>query len=823
MKNILIITEKKDVAIPMAAALKLKAGSYCFTGNFKGDNVKIIWASGHLLTFESPDVINPGLGWNNPHGLKPLPRAMSMVPSKGDNDRDEQRLKNLMKNISDSLRACDEVVMATDADREGEFIGWSILEHFNSKKLVKRCWLAAGTDETSVLNAMNSLLPAESKRSLARAAEARARCDYPYMFIVRLMTFYGRQGALGPHLGSGKGRESVVSLGRVQSASLYMLYNREMDIRNFKPKTFYKIFGDFLPGGINLQAEYKPKVTQAIIDSVPEGVSWEPQGGEGDNKLDRPLFTGVPQVKAFKERLMANAAQAVVMAYEEGIKESHPPITFDLVAAKSELINACNITGDQAQCVIEDLYGQGFISYPRTAHGELPMNLNVPAERDTRLSCLVGLPQLADAANRAIAIHNGKDSQYKVFKPKVFVNKPLEHYGLIPSPRKVNAQILANITPQKMLNNRIAHTSEHMKVAYMLIAERFVQAMLPPAKIATQKITFSVPTVDLLGHPASIFTANAERTVDPGWKGIMKTGADKESDLPKLARGSSAPLHKLNVKEGKTKAPGRYNEKNWEAAMQTAARQVSDPELRKYMASGTNKPEGIGTPATRQTIIPTLKARAYVRADKSNVYFLEPKGEDLINFLIKHEHHKMYRIETTAEWEGKLSEMAMLTNDGEACKLREQFVEENLQDLEGLIDWMNDRYSGAQRQQSKDFTLSPAQKGFLEKVEAACGVKATDEERGDRFMIKAFIDKHKGALDAQAPSEKMAKYAKDLAAKLPPEKQPPATVFTIASECRAFIDKHAAPRSAGKTAASGAKKSTSAVKKTASAGGYKKR
>ncbi len=845
-----IITEKKDVADAMAAAMGWKAANGGYEGTFENAPVRVVWARGHLLTMETPDDINPSLGWNNPSALAPIPRAVKMLIPEEPGVEENRTLAYRMKVIKSAIDASNEVILATDSDREGEYIGWSILSFYNWEKKVRRCWLTEGMDAKSMTKALSNLLPASDKKSLARAAEARARCDWAYMYLVRLLSHYGRKGLLGQHLGTGEGRESVVSIGRVQSAALYMIFSREMEIRSFVPKTFFKLLGDFEAAGVVLNAEYKPKVTREIIDAQPAGVSWEPQGIEGEGKLDRPLFTGVEQVAAFEQRLMANAGKATVATYDEGTKEQHPPITFDLVAAKSALSGECKISGDLAQAVIEDLYEQGFISYPRTAHGELPMALYEPAERDSRLNALTGISALSSAANRALAIHGGSDGQYRAFKPKVFVTKKLEHFGLIPTQKPMSASTLAGMTPRKALGKKgVAHTSEHMQKAYLLIAERFIQAMLPPVQLATQKITFSVPVEDLLGHQESIFSATAERTLDAGWRGIMNAGGNKAGDLPKLTPGAAAPLKNLNREEGKTKAPSRYSETNFEKAMQNAAREVNDPELRKYMADGSNKPEGIGTPATRKDIIPTLKTRGYVRADKGGTFFLEPKGEELISYLMTHGHHWMYRIDTTAEWEGKLAELTELEDDSKACADRDSFIEDTLRGIEGVIDWMNEKYLGqegvkrervatvtdnmkkaiksiadrkgiklpsgtlsdpvkakafldehapkkepAAEGEVRQFAPSEAQMNYLAKIEKDTGVKATADDMSSQAKLNAFIDKQKATLGAKPPSEKMISYAKSLASKLPADKQPKPDVFTRADKCSAFIEKHKGKR-----------------------------
>jgi DNA topoisomerase IA len=843
MSRITIITEKSSVSKPMAEAMGWVRTHRGFEGKLNGDDIVLTQARGHLLTLQDPDQIDPELGWRNPFKLAPIPRAVKAVPiieeKKG--DQHGQLSQDVLKSIGEALKDADEVILATDADREGEYIGWLILEHFNFKKKVRRCWLGEGMDEVSMRKALQNLLPAYEKKSLARAAEARARCDWAYMYLVRLLTYYGQHGLLGQYLGRGSGREAVVSAGRVQSAALYMIYKREMEITKFVPKTFYNIFGNFGISGVTLESEYLPRVTQEIVDREPAGIIWEPQGTDKEPKLPKARFTGQKEVFDFKARLMAHAHDAQVLEYKEGRRETAPPITHDLVAAKSELSKRCGINGDTAQAVIEDLYEQGYISYPRTAHGELPNNLYEPAERDTRLKCVMGVPGLAAAAQKAIDIHTGVDKEYKPFKPAVFVSKKLEHHGLIPSNKTVNASVLSRMTPRKQLNGRVVHTTTHMNEAYTLIAESYVTAMLPPVVFATQRIVFVVPTPDMMGDPNARFSANSSRVTDPGFRGIMNIKSDDAVDLPKLVKGTSAEVKEITLKEGQTKKPGRYSEVNFERALQNAAREVDDPELRAFMANGSNKPEGIGTPATRKAIIPTLKARQYIKADAKNVFYLEPKGQEYIEFQINNQQNWMYRIETTAEWEGRLQDMTELEDDDKAIAMRDAFVEETLSNIESYINWMNEKFSNVEKKllprtasvvtdrmktaiksiadkkgikvpsgalsdpakasaflnehapkkegaDGDSSAPSEAQLGYLAKVEAAVGIKASDEVRADRKLLSEFLDKHKNAMSATPPSAAQISYAKSLAAKLPADKQPPNSVYERMDECRKFIE-----------------------------------
>lgn len=852
MKTIAIITEKNQVSEPMAKAMGWSKSAMGFEGTWKGARVILVPAKGHLLTLPSPDDLQPGLGWHNPTMLSPIPRKKVPVPIVDGPDVKGKPIKSYLDNIKKALDQADEVILATDSDREGEYIGWSILEYFNCRLPVKRCWLAGGMDSDSMRKALENLLPPHEKKSLARAAEARAHCDHGYIYIVRLMSHYGQYALLGDYLGRGESaRDKVISMGRVQTAALYMIYKREMAIRNFVPQTFFNVNGDFSIQGANLVAEYEPKVTREIIDSMPAGVTWRPQGLEGENKMDAPLFTSKLHIDQFKARLERAASQSKVLEYSEGTKEKHPPITYNLVGVLADVVKATKLSADVAQAVIEDLNEQGYISYSRTDKSELPNSLYVASERNPLINSVMNLPGLTGAAQQAMAIHNGQDPKYKAFKPKCFTDKKLEHHGIIPSLRAVDAQGLASMYPKKAVKGKVSHTAHHMQAAYRLIAERFIQALLPPAKYATQKITFQVPVEDMLGAPVSNFSAKAERTVDPGWQGIMGTSSAKTAELPRLKNNEPAKLIEVILKEGQTKAPGRYTDVNFFVALQNAAREVDDPEMRKYLNDGTDKPEGIGTPATRKEIIPVIMARGYIHAEKG-AFFLDPKGKELIEFLMKHGKHSMYRIETTAMWEGKLAELALIEDDNVAIRVRDQFIEETFGGLDGYIGWMNEMFATVEkkalprtpgkvtdkmkaaiksiaerkgiklppgtltdpkkasdfltehsrpRSEGGEFSLSDAQAGFLAKIEAAAGVKASDEVKADRKLFDEFVTKHKPALDAQyksqPPSEKMIKFAKSLASKLADDKQPDPRVFTEMDACRKFIDAQLAGDKAG--------------------------
>lgn len=823
MGFIAAVAEKSSQAKDIATALGWTKTNRGFEGSLNGQQYVLQWARGHLISHEEPDEIQPGLGWDNPFALHPIPRAVRYRASKDDKGATGETVLQRLAAIGRVLKDADSAIICTDADREGEQIGWTVLDHFKFNKPVTRAWFSGGYDKVSVSKAVGNPLDGSIKRSMARAAEARALCDRAYMYLVRALSFYGRKGMLGEFLGQGKGRESVVSVGRVQTSALYMIYRRELAIEAFSPQDYFNIIGNFSISGVSLESEYEPKVTAEIIDSGLPGIVWLPQGKDDEEKLDKPLFVDRDAVKSFKARLMAEAANAKVVEYVEGTRSVHPRPPHDMVSLSSDIARQFKTSSHAADAVIEDLYEQKLITYPRTANKELPMSMYEPGERDTRLQSIESLVGISDAVKVALDIHNNRNSSYKAFKPKCYVSKKLEHYGLIPSYEKVTESVLARISPRKQVKGKVMHTAEMMQYAYRAIAKAYVCALLPPARYATQSIRVAVPTHDLMGAKQSIFSAKSSRLIDPGYKAFLPEKDSVEINLPKLTQGSPATLKDVAIKSSKTQSPARYGESNFSKALQRAAREINDPALKKYMNDGASKPEGIGTPSTRKEIVPTLTARNYIKTVKGQ-YYLEPKGRELIEFLINNNIHFMYRIETTAEWEGRLSELAMIEDEAAAEDFKVRFVEHTLRSLDKFIQWLNKKNASgmtstvtalaekqgvsasellADPEKMTEFMRvhgssaagepSPAQLSFAEKIEVALNISAGAEAKKSRELLSAFIEKHKKAfekdLGAKPPTPGMIKFAKSLIEKLPVDKRPGPDVLERMDACRKFLDK----------------------------------
>lgn len=763
MSDIILIAEKREQANDIAKAMGWNVGREFASGTLEGKPVKMAWARGHLVGLIEPDEAKPDASWSDPATLTPIPRNFKLKAGKDSKGFKGRPIKDYLKTIKTLLSKASEVIIATDPDREGEAIGWELLDFYRYNGPVRRLWLSKGLDPASVKSAMANIRQPQENKSRYRASEARGRADWSYQFAVRAYSYYGRGGAFGPLLGQGKGKESVVSVGRVQTPTLRMIVERDLEIENFTPRDHFLISGLFQLGKGDIEAKYKPEITQAIIDSAPEGVEWRPnkQAHAGSNALDQPLYTGRKQVKDFENRLMAAAQQAVVTDYGVSKKRKGPPLTYDLATAQKDVSKKLRITGKKAQEIIESLYQKGFTSYPRTEHGELPDSAYTPAERNPVFSHLTGIQEIAQQAQYVMDLHNGNIQGIQPFKPSCISSKQMEHHGLMPTQKAAD---FTQMTSQE-------------KEAYMMIVKRYIQAFYPPAQIAVTQAEVDVPVEDLLGHKKSHFVARAEVIIDPGWMDAFSQKKAGGSALPEAKKGDNALLKKVELESQRTSPPARYNDTSLPTAMKNVGKSITDPKLQKFLKDSS----GIGTPATRSSIIETLLNRGFVERKKGE-FISTPKGRQLIKIV----PDWISSPETTAVWEGYMTNIVSVQDDQRAIKMRDQFVEKQFQNIEKLINQLRTDMDG---KVSTSGNKPPSQKqiALAQKLANEQSLQLPDGYDKDWKICSEFIEANIGKGGPRPPSDKQKNFADKLASDN--GVQPPPDYDKDWKVCSEFIDK----------------------------------
>lgn len=785
----LLITEKKDVADKLAKAMGWKNGSQCYEGEIEGEKAVVVWARGHLLSLKDPEEISDTISWNDPKTLVPIVQDFGLKvgkedPSKPAHLQPLSYLNNIKKHITRS--DLSEVIIGTDSDREGEAIGWEILEFFNYHGKVRRAWFAKGLDPKSLKDAMKSLRSPNITKSWWRASQSRGRSDWCYMPLVRAYTYFASYNVLGNHLGRGEKGGRVVSVGRVQTPALAMIVNRDLEIENFVAKDHYKVSADFSVtlGAPGLLAKYTPVVTQEVIDRMPKGVTWEPSKTvpkEGEPEpLDDPLFTGKAEVSGFQERLKGAFDKAVVHEYSEGSRKENPPKTFALAQAQNAIAGACNISAPLAQTILEDLYEQGWTSYARTSKQELPENYYQASERNAMLDAVSRLPEVTVQAERVRAIHNGSDGQYRSFMPSVFTKKNLEHHGIIPTTQVMTTESFASLSPKKAANGKVAHTKEQMQRAYLIVVKQFIQALYPPAQYATQEVKFMVPVEDMMGDPQSLFKAKGERITDKGWRAAFGD-SDKNTSFPLVSKGDSVFVGDVYLKAMQTKPPTRYTEVNFPMAMENVGKTITDPKYRKLL----RKSEGIGTPATRSSIMDTLARREFLEV-KKGVLYSTPKGRDLIKYVPEW----LKSAAMTAAWEDYLIQICDERDDAKCIAMRDEFNARQKTQVENLITGMINKFDGklGERVTNAPKKVTEKMKKAIRLIADKNGLSIPKGTLTDPVKAKAWLDEHAKNIDT-TPSEGQIKFLESIIPNVPEGTEIPDNIKTDRRACSLFIDK----------------------------------
>ena len=569
----LIITEKTSQARDLAAAL--------------GDTFgKILPAEGHLLRLAEPDEVNPA--WKSWSCV--LLKPDKLYPTRISNQGNKHAK---LKAIEAALKTCDQVIIATDCDREGQLIGQEILEHLRYRGKVERALFTA-QDPKTIRQAFASLKPNHELRPLYEAAVARQQADQIYnLSLTRTAT----RTLLAP------GTKGVIGIGRVKTPTLGIVALRELEIRNFKPEDYFEIAARAEVASGSFPMRHAPLPKQRIKDrAVAEAIAKAATDHRG------PLAVSVE-----------HCHQA-------------PPKLYDLPSLQKTCAQKWSWTADKTLAIAQELYdgdGKKLITYPRAEARYLTENQI--ADVPVITGALTALRGFAHLDLSKPVIRKGKSGH--------FSDKALEgvsHHAVVP-----------NVNVMDDIERRIARLTDDEKRLFALICRSYLAAMMPDFEYRQTVITMEVPVPG--GKPAE-FRASGRIPLVPGWKAVYG-GGDPEGPeaaddlLPPVADGEEAVLREPKVEAKRTLPPPRYNEGTLIDAMQNAWRFVEDKAVRDRLKEA----KGIGTPATRAEIIKGLKRQNLLAADGKLVVPTEA-GLQLYE-LLRGAAPALVDPGTTAQWE----------------------------------------------------------------------------------------------------------------------------------------------------------------------------
>ena len=571
-----ILAEKPSVARDIARVLGCRSRH---DGYLTGNGYAVTWAFGHLVRIAEPETMNAA--WGKPWKKDQLP--MVPAPWKYELTKEGKKQFAVIKKLLTD-REATEVIAATDAGREGEHIFRLIYQLSGSTKPVKRLWISSLTDE-AIRDGFRSLKPAEAFDALAAAARCRAHADWLVgLNFTRAYTVHNRL---------------LCTVGRVQTPTLALVVNRQHEIDDFVPQTYYEVHAVLEPGftARYIDSDKKTRindkvVAQRIVDDI----------------------AGVPD--------------ALVTSVETKETKTNAPALFDLLTLQKEANRRFGFTATETLQIAQSLYEtHKLLSYPRTESRHL--------SRDV----VSGLPSviaaLTDTFPEASALAKERFPTLKLPKTYVDDTKLTDHHAIIPTPRN----------PERL------ELSQKERVLYRLVAARFLAIFLPPLVKAETTALFAIGP-----HP---FRARGSVVKEPGWtivepqakerpgKPSDDSDDEKAQNLPALEKDQRCPKRSQCLETRVTKPPKLHTEASLLDAMKKAGASIDDEDLAAYM-----KQSGLGTPATRASIIERLLKTAYIERRKKHLLPMQ-KGIDLIAQV----QDELRDPALTANWEQRLKDI----------------------------------------------------------------------------------------------------------------------------------------------------------------------
>lgn len=611
MSKVVILAEKPSQGRAYAEAFNKtsKKDGYIEVDDnrfFNGD-AYITWGFGHLVELVEPEKYDKEWGRWSLDTLPIFPNEFKMqVP------KDKRKQFNIVKRL---LQKSNEIIIATDADREGENIARSIIQMSGAnKKSIKRLWINS-LEVDEIQKGFRNLQEGKDYFSLYKEAQTRQYSDWIVgMNASRLYTLLLQK----------QGLRGVYSVGRVQSPTLYLIYKRNQEIKNFVSKSFYELFAKVDVNNELFQAKYKGRFeTKEKIEKLLQ-----------EHSIDKDKTDGV--IKSVKKKL----------------KKTQSPRLHSLSTLQTKANKKWKYSPSDVLDIVQGLYEKKLLSYPRT---------------DTQFITESEFAYLKDHLND---YKNTLGVDFKVVYPdarKRYVDnkKVQEHYAIIPTKQVANLTDLSN----KEQNIYV----EVLKTTLSMFADDY--------HYEETKVDVDVKGV--------LFHATGKVEKEKGWKTLFnekKEKAGKKNDvLPDVNEDTSCTVI-LSTKKGMTKPPKEYTEGRLIQAMKNAGKEVDDDESKETL----KKTKGIGTEATRSSIIETLKRQKYIEVEKNSVS-VTSKGEILCKAI---DGTLLSSPEMTAKWEeflsdigkGKRTQDAFITNIYKFVDSLMIDAPEKVNDIEGLVN-----------------------------------------------------------------------------------------------------------------------------------------
>jgi len=528
-------SQGKDIARVLGARQR---GNGCYTGA----GITVTWCIGHLLETAPPEA----------YGEQYRRWSIEQLPTIPERWRIEVKAStkaqfNIVKQL---IAKASELVIATDADREGEMIAREILDLCGYRGPIRRLWLSALND-TSIRKALDALKPGTETLPLYHSALARSRADWLIgMNLSRLFTLLGQQSGYG----------GVLSVGRVQTPTLKLVVDRDRAIERFVAVPYWDIEAVLTHAGQSFKA------------------SWLPPDGSTDD-AGRCLQASVARSAADTLRKARDAT--VTHVETERVREA-PPLPFDLGTLQEVCSRQFGLDVQETLDIAQALYEtHKATTYPRSDSGYLPESMlaEVPTVLDALAASDPALRPLIDGLDRSIRSRAWNDG------------KVTAHHGIIPTLEPANLSAM----------------SAKGLAVYRLIRAHYLAQFLPHHEFDRTHAQFAATGQSLQAVGKQVVEPGWHRVMPRNEQEVEPSDAQSQR-LPPLATDATCSLEQVELKALKTKPPRPYTQGELIKAMKGVAKLVTDPRLKQTLKETT----GIGTEATRAGIINGLLARGYI-------------------------------------------------------------------------------------------------------------------------------------------------------------------------------------------------------------------
>ena len=576
----LIIAEKPSMARDIATALKVTNKR---DGYLEGANHIVTWCIGHLVELAEPEVYDPKYAkWQ----LVDLP----IIPSQFRYQANSKTFSQF-KVIKELIARNDvsSVVNGCDAGREGELIFALVYALAKGKQPIERLWISSLTVD-EIVKGFKNLKPSTNYQGLRDSAYARQQADW----------LVGINGTRAFSLKARDiGNNELYSLGRVQTPTLALIVERDKEIAQFVPVTFYQV-----------QAQFQAQA------GTYQGMWFNSESNRFDN---------LAQAQVLAQKVLGKPG--VIEKVEKKPFKEKAPLLFDLTTLQRVANTVYGLSAAETLEIAQSLYEKKFITYPRTSSQHL--STGVAQELKEHLEA-ANFGQYAPFVNQIVG-----SGRVTLTSRHVDDKKVTDHHAIICTKQKLSGSL-----------------SDNEQRIYDLIVRRFLGAFFPDAELQRTSIITVVSQ--------ETFITRGTQVINPGWRIVnapVKTEAkqvegdeeENERELPLVQAQQTVKTVEAEALTKQTKAPPRYSEASLLGAMESAGKDLADEELRLALKEG-----GLGTPATRAAIIETLLKRQYILRDKKALK-ATAKGTALIDLLPA---KLLKSAELTGMWEKKLTQMA---------------------------------------------------------------------------------------------------------------------------------------------------------------------